>query len=389
MNLLLFWIAVFLLVYTYFLFPAFIYLRGLLVKKPYRVADVIPSVSLIIAAYNEAANIRQRIENLLALDYPQDQLEVLIASDGSTDETNAIVREYADRGIRLLALPRQGKVPTLNTAVTQATGDILVFSDANTEFAPDAVRALARPFADPSVGGVAGDQRYFKEKDAGGASEGEKSYWDFDRQMKLAQSRSGNVTSATGAIYAIRRSLYHPIPIGSVDDFMASVAVIAQGYRLVFAADAAAYEPVASDSRVEFGRKVRIITMGFRSVLEVRQLFNPMRYGFYAVQLFWHKVLRRLMALPLLVLLFVSPLLWNHGFLYQLATVGQIVFYGCALIGFIANDTRLGRFKIFGIPFFFCMVYAASLVSVIKTIRGHSVDRWETQRQSVDSGVTP
>ncbi|MEW6253925.1 MAG: glycosyltransferase family 2 protein, partial [Planctomycetota bacterium] len=318
-SLILFWGAVALLTYTYALFPVILALRGLFWRRPVQAADIEPRVSLIIAAYNEAGSIAAKIENLLALDYPADRLQVVIASDGSTDGTAEVASRYASERIRVLALPRQGKAGALNDAVRAATGEILVFSDANSMYAPDAIRALVRPFADPAVGGVAGNQCYLSGGDASMTGAGERGYWSFDRLLKRTQSRAGSTISATGAIYAIRRSLFLPVPEGVTDDFVTSTRVIAQGYRLVFAPDAVAYEPVAKSSEVEFGRKVRVITRGLHGVLVMRELLNPFRHGFYALQLFTHKLLRRLMFAPLIVLLLVSIPLWDGGWFYQLA----------------------------------------------------------------------
>ncbi len=380
MSVRLFWSAAILLIYTYILFPALVFLRGLLIRRPYRSAEIIPRVSIIVAAYNEADGIGAKLENILSLDYPRDRLEVVIASDGSTDGTDAIVQTYAERGVTLMALPRQGKIPALNAAVAASTGEILVFSDANSRYTSSAIRALVRPFADPTVGGVAGNQCYLAERSTSISSDGERSYWNFDRKLKQFQSRAGNVISATGAIYAIRRSLFRSIPAGVTDDFVASTSVIAQGYRLVFAPDAIAYEAVAASSGLEFNRKVRVITQGLYAVLVMRELLNPFRYGFYAIQLFSHKVLRRLAVFPLLVLFVVSPLLWRRSRFYQLVTFAQAAFYCCGALGILLNGTRLGRLKIFTIPFFFCMVNTASLLATLKILRGHRIDRWEPQR---------
>ena len=382
MTKILFWSAAALIIYTYLLFPAVVFLRGLLLRRPYKIAEITPSVSMIIAAHNEVRSISAKLDNILSLDYPRDQLEVIIASDGSNDGTDASVRGYADRGVRLLSLPRQGKAPALNAAVAASTGAILVFSDANSMYAPDAIRALTRPFADPEVGGVAGNQCYLPKRAAPGTtSDGEHSYWNFDRKLKQSQSQAGNAISATGAIYSIRRALFQGVPPGVTDDFATSTNVIAQGYRLVFAPDAIAYEPAAETSGVEFGRKTRVITRGLRGVLVRRELLNPFRYGFYALQLFSHKVLRRMVVFPLILLFVVSPLLWPYGPLYQLATLMQIAFYGCGLLGWLLGGTRFGRLKIFTIPFFFCMVNAASLVATLNMLRGHRIELWEPQRQ--------
>jgi cellulose synthase/poly-beta-1,6-N-acetylglucosamine synthase-like glycosyltransferase len=201
--------------------------------------------------------------------------------------------------------------------------------------------------------------------------------------MKHSQSRAGNVISATGSIYAVRRSLFQPIPSGVTDDFVVSTQVIAQGYRLVFASDAFAYEPVAAGGKVEFGRKVRITTQGLRAVLVMRRLLNPFRYGFYAIQLFSHKVLRRLAVFPLIIVFFSAALLWNHGWLYQAAFLGQTAFYTCAALGFLLRNTRFGKVKVFTLPMFFCMIYAASLLATANILRGKQIERWVPQRTAV------
>ena len=384
MTTILFWSSLTLIVYAYGVFPLLTFLRGALRRQPYKSADITPRVSLIIAAYNEAHSIGSKLENILSLNYPREQLEVIVASDGSSDGTDEIVRNYENQGIRLLSRPRQGKASALNAAVSVATGNILVFSDANSIYAPDAIQALVRPFADPQVGAVAGNQCYLKES-KNGTGVGERSYWRFDRKLKQAQSQAGNAISATGAIYAIRRSLFQTVPEGVTDDFVTSTRAIAQGYRLVFAPNAVAYEPVAKTSDVEFGRKVRVITRGLRAVLQMRELLNPFRYGFYALQLFSHKVLRRLVVFPLITLLIVTPLLWERGLFYQLATLAQVIFYGCGGLGMVLSKTRIGRLKILMLPFFFCMVNVASLLATLNVLRGHRITLWETQRQIVES----
>ncbi len=269
-----FWCAVLMIVYAYLLFPLIVILRGWLFPRPHHCANITPTVTLIIAAHNEVDVIQAKLDNVGALDYPRDQLEVLVASDGSDDGTNAIVAQHATQqpalNLRLLPLLRQGKAPALNAAVAEATGEILIFSDANSMYASDAIRALTRPFADPEVGGAAGDQRYLPARSASLSGNGEKRYWQLERLLKEFESRADNVISATGAIYAIRRKLFRPIPSGVTDDFTTSTRVIAQAHRLVFASDAIAYEPVAQSNAREFARKVRVMTRGLRAVLLMR-----------------------------------------------------------------------------------------------------------------------
>ena len=390
MALILFWVAVFLILYAYLLFPLLVVLRGVIWRKPYKSQEMkpLPLVSIIIAAYNEEKEIGGKLDNILALEYPRDCLEVVIASDGSTDRTNAIVQSYEARGIRLLPLPRLGKAGALNAAVSASKGEILVFSDANSMYRPDAVRELVRPFADATVGGVAGNQCYLKKKEASSVGAGERSYWDFDRILKQFESSAGNTISATGAIYAIRRSLFQPVVEGVTDDFYTSTGVIAQGYRLVFAPEAIAYESVAGSGSKEFGRKVRIITRGLQGVFVARrELLNPFRYRFYAIQLFSHKVLRRLVVIPLILLLLVNPFLWQAGLIYQLAMIGQLAFYGLGLLGWALDGTRLGRSKVFTLPYFFCLVNLAVLLATINIMRGQQIKRWEPQRKVEQSEV--
>lgn len=381
MILILFWVSVVLIIYAYFLFPVLVILRGFLWPQPFLSDEITPPVSIIIAAYNESKSIGNKLDNILTLDYPRDRFEVLIASDGSDDGTNEIVRGYEEKGVKLLPLPRLGKAEALNAAVAASKGEILVFSDANSMYRVDAIRALVRPFADPTIGGVAGNQSYVKKNRAIVDNVGERSYWNFDRIMKKFQSRAGNTISATGAIYAIRRSLFQMVPVGVTDDFVTSTSVIVQGYRLIFAPDAVAYEPVAVTSKAEFGRKVRVTSRGLRAVFFIRsELLNPFRYGFYAIQLLSHKVLRRLIVFPLLVLFFLNPFLWNTDVFYQLTMIGQSVFYGLGLLGLLLDGTHFRRLKIFAIPFYFCLVNAATLVATINILRGRQIKQWEPQR---------
>ena len=380
MRLVLFWGSVSTILYTYILYPVLVMLRGKLRNNPVRAANITPRVSMIISAYNEAENIEEKLKNTVAVDYPKELLEVIVASDGSSDGTNEIVRRFEKDGIRLLDLPRQGKARCMNTAVSSSSGEILVFSDANSMYNPGAIRALVAPFADSDVGGVAGNQVY-KQDHAAGTGDGEKSYWKLDRKLKSSQSQAGNAISATGAIYAIRKSLFMLVPEGVTDDFVTSTRVIAQGYRLVFAPDAKAFEPVAKSSTKEFGRKVRVINRGLRSVWVMRELMNPFKHGFYALQIFSHKILRRLAVFPLIILLIVSPLLWSAGLIYKIATVGQAAFYTLALLGSYLDMAQKQTKKIFSIPFFFGLVNLASFVATINILRGKRIVRWEPQRQ--------
>ena len=375
-----FWICVAYLAYVYAGFPLLVILRGRVRPRPYRRADIEPEVSLVVAAHNESKVIEDKLRNALGLDYPPERLEIVVASDGSDDGTNEIVRPYVNGRVRLLELDRVGKAAALNAAVESADGEVLVFSDANSILDRAAVRALVRPFADPEVGGVAGNQVYLSP-DAGDASVvGEQQYWDFDRSLKQAQSAAGSVTGATGAIYAIRRSLFHPIRPDVNDDLLTSLRVVAQGYRLVFAPDAVAYEPVVESAAQTFSRRVRVMARGLRCVLVMRELLDLRRYGFFSVQLLSHKLLLRTAVVPLALLAVANALLWNDGLLYRVTLIGQVAFYGLGAAGILLAQLRVARWKLLALPAYFCLVNAAAAKAIWQLLRGRKLERWEPDR---------
>ncbi|VAX38454.1 hypothetical protein MNBD_PLANCTO02-1032 [hydrothermal vent metagenome] len=374
--------------WTYFGYPLVILIRAAVWKRPYRSESITPKVSMIIACYNEEEGIQAKLENILSLDYPEEQLEVIIVSDGSTDQTEEIVRQYCNNQVQLICLLRGGKAPALNAAVATARGEVLIFSDANSMYRADAIQNIVRPFADLDVGGVAGNQVYRSAQQSGIAADGEKSYWDFDRMLKVAQSCSGNAISATGAIYAIRRCLFREVPDGVTDDFVTSTQIIAQKKRLVFEPKAICYEPVAGAVKAEFGRKTRVITRGLRGVIVMRELLNPFQHGFYSLQLFSHKVLRRLVVFPLVALALITPFLWNNGWWFQVATLLQVALYCAAIAGLLMSKTNLKSPKCFSVPFYFCMVNTAVIVAVVNTLRNKRIALWNPERPNTPSITT-
>lgn len=381
-----FWAGAAVVAFTYVAAPLVIVLRGALRPRPVHAAPVEPTVAIVIAARNEAERIGDRLDNIMALDYPEDRLSAVIASDGSQDETVALARERAartpDRAIEVLDLGRVGKADALNAAVALVTAEIVVFSDANTAFAPDAIRRIAAPFADPSVGGVAGNQVYLPRGSAIEDSHGERGYWKFDRVLKRAESAAGSTISATGAIYALRRDLVPQVIAGVTDDFYISTAVVAAGHRLVFAPDAIAYEPPARGARLEYRRKARIMTRGLRGVAARQSLLDARRHGFYSFQLVWHKLLRRLMVFPLALIALTSLALFRAGTFYRLVAVGQIVGYVLAGVGLLLPRSRVGRSRPAGLAAFFVMVNAASLEAVWNLLTNRRIDRWEPRRDA-------
>lgn len=381
----LFWLSVATILYAYIGFTLLLFLVGWLKNRQVNKQAVTPPLTLLIAAYNEEKSIAQKIENALSLDYPREQLEIIVASDGSSDRTDEIVQQYHDRGVILMSFPRRGKIFALNDAIAQARGEIIVFSDANTFYDTRALLELAGNFADPEVGGVCGNQGHFKKKTRDNASKGESLYWNYDKSLKRFETRTGSIVSADGAIYAIRKSLYEMPPSTAVtDDFAISTGVIEKGYRLVFDSEARAFEDAMPGAEEEFRRKVRIMNRGLRGVLMRKKLLNPFRYGFYSLTLFSHKVLRRLVPFFLILLFIASLALSAASPFYLAAAVAQGLFYLWAGISYLMRRRNIGGSKLFYIPFFYCMANLAAMVAVLNLLAGKKIELWNPQRQGAN-----
>lgn len=376
-----FWAAAGALLYAYAGFVVLVAAAGLVLRRRVAKAAITPPVTLIIAAYNEGAVIGERLDNALTLDYPADRLEIIVASDGSTDATNDIVARYATRGVRLLPLPRQGKIRALNAAVRQASGDVLVFSDANIMCGANAIRALVANFADPTVGGVAGRTAYQLEAKTESSGHGERLYWEYDTRIKELETWTGSVVSAHGGLYAVRRTLYQPLTDLSVgDDFAISTAVVEQGHRLVFEHEAWGTEFTAREARGEFRRRVRLMVQGLRGVILRWRLLNPLRYGFYSVVLVSHKVVRRLAPVFLLLLAAASAWLAPRSAFFLSVAAAQLAFYALALVGYRLRSARVGRLKVVYVPFYYCMANVACALALLQVLRGRRIELWQTER---------
>lgn len=376
-----FWASSGLALATYVGFPLAVLVRGRLFPRPVRSGDVTPSVSLVIAAHNEEGGLGRKLESVLDGDYPADLLDIVVASDGSTDRTVAVAASYSARGVRVLDLPRTGKATALNKAVATCQSDVVVLSDANNPLAPDALRRLTAPFADYEVGGVAGDQRYLPTDDPSSAA-GERSYWSVDRLVKQAESAGGNVISATGALYAVRRELFPVVVDGVTDDFYVSTNVIREGRRLVLAVDAVVYEMPAERTGLEFARKVRVMTRGLRGVYERRDLLNPRTHGFYSLQLLCHKLLRRLMVVPLVSMWLASVMAARRGGrFWPVVAAAQTIGYLIGTVGLAVRvPGKVGR--LVQLAAYFVMINAASAAAAWNLLRGRRITTWEPARNT-------
>ena len=370
--------------YVYFGYPLLLEVLGIIRRRDVNKKDTIPFISVIIAAYNEESTITEKLENTLSLDYPKDRLEVVVASDGSTDSTEEMVRQYEGKGIKLLSLSRCGKIKSLTDAVDVAKGEVLVFTDANAILEERALRELASNFYDLEVGGVCGNQKYRLEQNPNGdcASEGENLYWTYDKWIKQLESKLGSTIAADGSIYAIRKHLFVPISDpAQADDFAISARVVTQGYRLVYEPEAVSYEnpPISSD--LEFWRKVRVANQSMNGILHLREALNPFKYGFYGIELLSHKVLRYLVPFFLLIAFVINILLSLDSDFYKIILLLQILFYVLAFIGYKARNLNLGRVKIFYGPFYFCLANIAVLLGAIYLISGKRITTWLPERE--------
>jgi len=371
------------IVWVYVGYPVVLGLVAALRRRPVGRRAVRPQVSVIICAYNEERDIGRKLEETLACDYPADRLEVIVASDGSTDRTDDIVREFVRESsprIRLLRIEgRGGKTVAQNTAVQAATGDILVFSDVTTVYAPATIRAMVENFADPRVGCVGGDLHY--EKDPHNPSaQGRALFWGYERQLRIWESQVHSIIGVAGCVYAMRRELYRPLDAGAISDFVQPGSVTERGWRTVLEPQALAYEPVESHSLgEELHRRARVITRGLRGAFRMPELLNPVRHPWFATLLWSHRVLRWLVPVFLLILLAASAGLAGRGGLYRLALGAQLAIYASGLVAFGLERARVrvpGAF----IPLYFCVVNLAPLLALAWLARGDRKVVWETGR---------
>ncbi|HEX2835404.1 MAG TPA: glycosyltransferase family 2 protein [Thermoanaerobaculia bacterium] len=361
--------------YVYAGYPLMIWLLARLWPRQVAKADVTPSISIVIAVYNEEDFIETKIRNSLAVDYPHDKLEVLIVSDGSTDRTNTLTRRMSGPRVKLIKLARGGKAEALNAGAEAASGDILVLTDANVELARDSLRILASSFADPEVGGVSGKKRYYIRHGSDTTEQGENLYWRWDQWQKELESTFGSMFAADGTLYAIRRALYVPIQDpAQADDIAISTRVVLQGYRLVFDPTAKAFEEAPKEGADEFRRKVRVTNHSVRALLNLGAALWTS--GFYSVELLSHKLLRHLVPF-FLVLLLLSNVLLARGSTLAWGTLAlQILFYVLAITGAALRHRRTGAMKVFSVPYYFCLVNAAALLGVLSILRGRRVAEW-------------
>jgi len=374
-----FWLALAGILYTYLGYGLIITLLAHRRPRPVHKKEITPSVTMLIAAYNEEGCIAAKIENTLTLDYPRDKLDILIVTDGSTDRTNEIVRSYAHRGVRLLYQPeRRGKVGAILRALPHVQGEIIAFSDANSLFYPDTLRKLVRNFADPEVGGVGGVKRILKKGDAI-AAQGENLYWRYEAYLKACDSLVSSVMGVPGEVWAARREAYiPPDPDTLLDDFVASLRMVEAGWRVVFEPEAIAYEEASPSLKAEWRRRSRNAAGGWQAFFQLRGLLHhPNKWVTF--QYLSHRMLRWMVTPELFPLLLAA----NAGLLrmppYRLFFLGQLAFYALAGLGWLLAS-RGYRLKWLLAPFYICLLNAAALAGGWRFLRGKQSVIWAKVR---------
>jgi biofilm PGA synthesis N-glycosyltransferase PgaC len=377
---LVFWGSVLLLSYVYVGYPALVWAWAAVRGRPARRQSELPPVTVLIVAHDEAARVTARIENLLAQDYPADRLEIVIASDGSTDGTVELGRAWEPAGVSVIAFEaRRGKPAVLNDVVPKARGEIVVLADARQRFDVGTVRALVERFGDRRVGAVSGELILTSGPEGTAVSRGVGFYWRYEKFIRRHESRADSTVGATGAVYAIRRDLYEPIPEDTLlDDVLIPLRISRRGYRVLFEPAACAWDRAAATAREEFARKVRTLAGNFQLFARERWLLRPRQNRLW-LQTVSHKGLR-LLAPFLHVTAFIANVALCGSWFYRSLLVAHAAFYAAALGGYaVRNATR--RTPFLSLPYVVCLLNFATVIGFARFIAGRQRVTWDKARE--------
>ncbi len=376
-----FWTSVTALFYVYVGYPLLVWLVGLARPLSVKKGEFAPSVTILITAYNEEKAIRLKLENTLQIDYPTDKLEILVASDGSTDKTDEIVKEFSSQGVKLFRQDgRMGKTFTQNKAVEQASGEIILFSDATTNYEKDVLQVILPNLADETVGCVAGKLIYVDESQSG-VGKGAKSYWNYETFLKESESRACSLIGASGCLYAVRKSAYQPMYAEACSDFLICTVVFRQGLRSVYEPNAVCTEETNRHTKKEFQMRVRVISQTFTDLWRNREMLNPFKSGFYAVQLISHKLLRYAVPLFLILIFLTSAILDFYSNIFIGFFTVQVLFYLAAFAAWLF-ERRGKSLGVLAIPLYFVLANLASTIGFYKFLSGERYANWEPIREN-------
>jgi cellulose synthase/poly-beta-1,6-N-acetylglucosamine synthase-like glycosyltransferase len=367
-----FWLLILLSVYIYAGYPILLKVIST-VKRKEMITDIghEPKVTLFIAAYNEEKVIAEKVQNSVDLDYPKDKLEIIVVSDDSSDRTNDIVNEFAAAysNVKLNVVKgRKGKTAALNKSVPIASGEILVFSDANSLYNKDSLHHLVKHFKNEEIGGVCGELRLINPTNSSiGESEG--AYWKYEKLLKQLETATGTSIVANGSIYALRKELFKEMNPNVGDDMQNPLIIISQQKRFIYEPNAITTEETSPKSSEEFGRKVRIVTRSFTGIMSYKHVLNPFRNFDFFYKYMSHKFLRWLVPYYMIAIFIINLFLLDQP-LYQVMFVLQVLFYLLALLGKVVNT------KITYIPYYFCLVNYAALLGTIRAMSGKRQATW-------------
>jgi cellulose synthase/poly-beta-1,6-N-acetylglucosamine synthase-like glycosyltransferase len=374
----LFWFSIVIVLFTYLFFPAILFVLSLFKRDRVNKSDIFPSVSIIVAAHNEAKVIRGRIENLLELDYPKEKLEIIIASDGSGDGMNRLVEGYSHKDVVLVKSDgRQGKSRVQNLAALKAKGDIMVFSDAGTVFEADFLKKLVRNFADKRVGCVTSRLIYKNFKDSSISRYAGGFYWRYELLLKRLESRLGVLFATSGQCMAVRKDIFAPITRDGADDDVVPLDCLLKGYRVIYEPEAVAYDEIISSANGELKSRIRMTIRAITGILLKRELINPFRHFWVALTIISHKILRYLAPFFMITALFANIFLLDLS-PYTYIFVAQLIFYSLAIVGYFL-EVKGWQKRVFAIPFCFCIANLGFMLGVVKALSGERIVAYETR----------
>lgn len=382
-----FWLLLGLVFYTYLGYGLLLYfllrLKRLFGAKPSPPpVDFQPPVTLVIPAYNEEDFILEKVKNSLALDYPADKLRILFITDGSSDRTPEILAEQA--GIELSHQARRaGKAAAENRAMGLVNTPIVVFCDANTYLNRDCIKNLVRHYSDPKVGAVSGEKRVLSEAADSASAAGEGLYWRYESSLKKWDSELYTVVGAAGELISFRSELVQDLEEDTIlDDFVQSLRICQQGYRVVYEPEAYAAERGSDNVGEELKRKVRIAAGGWQAMYRLASLLNPFPQPLLTFQYLSHRVLRwSLAALALPIIFVLNILLLPQGLVYTYLFGAQILFYAAAMLGWILENRKL-RLKLLFVPYYFTMMNYAVFAGFFRWLRGRQKSTWERAKRA-------
>jgi biofilm PGA synthesis N-glycosyltransferase PgaC len=389
---LLLWISLFMVIYTFvgygFLLYFIIKIKRAVKGKPALPVvsdDALPTCTLVVAAYNEEHFISQKIANSLQLIYPEGKLKFVFVTDGSSDSTPGIIALHPQ--IKLLHRPeRAGKIAAVHRAMEYVDTEVVVFTDANTFLNPEAITRICRHYSDNTVGAVAGEKRVQIDASADASAAGEGFYWKYESALKKWDSELYSVVGAAGELFSVRRSLYQDVPADTVlDDFMISMLIAKQGYRIIYEPEAYALETASENVGEELKRKIRIAAGGIQSISRLTDLLFSFKYPVLSFQYVSHRVLRWTVTPFFLILAFIinfAVAFAGKGIFYEVLFVAQVLFYGLAMLGYIMEERHI-RIKILFIPYYFCVMNYAVLAGIIRYFTKKQSSVWEKAQRKM------